>query len=142
MSSTYLSIHTSVVFQIQQHCLEQLPAEGCGILAGSGHIIDHFFPIPNLDDSPSSFQFEPHAYLNTVRHMRQEKLDWIGVVHSHPNAPPYPSARDLANWHYPEKSYWILSLQKDQYRLCAYQIKEGQITPLLYEVLSTSDSPS
>ncbi len=135
-----LSIHASVVCQIQQHCLEELPAEGCGILAGSGQVIDRFFPIPNLDNSPDSFQFEPRAYINTVRLMRQEKLDWIGVVHSHPNAPPYPSARDLANWHYPEKSYWILSLEEAPYSLCAYQIKEGQIIPLQYEILSTSNS--
>lgn len=138
MASTYLSIRAPVILKMKQYCQEQLPAEGCGILAGSNQIISRFFPIPNQDNSPSSFQFEPRTYLNTIRLMREERLDWLGVVHSHPSAPPYPSARDIANWHYPQKSYWILSLKDNQYSLSAYLIENGQITPLLYQVLASS----
>jgi proteasome lid subunit RPN8/RPN11 len=130
-----LSIRAAVVDQLRQHCLNQLPNEACGILAGQDQEITHFFPIPNLDQSPCSFQFEPRTYLDTIREMRKQELDWIGVVHSHPNMEPVPSAKDLANWHYPEKSYWILSLKGEQSRLSAYYIQKEKVVPVMYQII-------
>jgi len=135
MASSYLSIWGPVVEQIHHYLRQQCPKEGCGILAGHGQEITHFFPIPNLDDSPHSFSFEPQAYLRTIRQLREQQLEWIGVVHSHPTTEPYPSARDIANWHYPEKSYWICSLKQGHCRLSAYYIRHQQVIPIMYQII-------
>lgn len=136
MTISQISIQARVIREVQGHCLRQLPQEGCGILAGRKKQITCFFPIPNQDHSPDTFSFEPRTYLDTIRKMRTKKLDWLGVVHSHPETEPYPSSLDIANWHYPELSYWILSLKSQRCRLSAYIIQNGHVTPISYRIVT------
>lgn len=136
MAVSHLAIQMQVILHIRHHCQEALPEEGCGILAGSDCAITHFFPIPNQDASPRSFSFEPRAYLEAIRRMRNEGLTWLGIVHSHPQTDPIPSARDISQWHYPDLTHWILSLKEKEPRLSAYRIQNGRVTPVIYQVLA------
>ncbi|WP_169713820.1 Mov34/MPN/PAD-1 family protein [Paludifilum halophilum] len=140
MVSSHLSIQVRVIRAVHWHCLQLLPKEGCGILAGQAPTITRFFPIPNRDNSNQTFSFDPRAYLDTIRKMRREGLDWLGIVHSHPDTEPYPSARDITHWHYPELSHWILSLRDRRPRLSAYYIQHGRVIPVMYQVLTDRDS--
>ena len=38
----------------------------------------------------------------------------MGIYHSHPNSGVIPSPHDVAGFHYPEASYWIISLRKSR----------------------------
>ncbi|MDA8354249.1 MAG: M67 family metallopeptidase [Firmicutes bacterium] len=134
MAIPTITIGADVIRELEAHCLREKPFEGCGILAGSGNRITRFFPIPNRDRSPHSFSFEPRAYLSTLKQVRQEQLELLGIVHSHPCTDPHPSTRDIREWHYPQLISWILSLKGDQPRLSAYYIRDGQVIPVIYLV--------
>ncbi|MDR6226111.1 M67 family metallopeptidase [Desmospora profundinema] len=136
MASTLITIQARVIQLMEAHCQQELPREACGILAGNGQEITRFFPIPNQDSSPQSFSFEPRAFLEALKIMRREQLEWLGILHSHPRTDPYPSDRDISHWHYPELISWILSFHDHPPRLSAYHIKHGRVVPVLYEVVS------
>ena len=50
---------------------ETASQRGVRNLGRANQEITRFFPIPNLDQSPHSFQFEPRTYLNTIREIRK-----------------------------------------------------------------------
>lgn len=135
MKPSYLSIHTHVIDQIKRYCMDQYPMEGYGFLAGSAFVITHFFPIPCQNTSPCSLQFEPEAYLHVIKQIRQLDLQWLGVVHSHPLSPAYPTSRDQMGWNFHDKSFWILSLKDQHVRLCAYYIQNQKVIPMIYHII-------
>ncbi|SFI89516.1 Mov34/MPN/PAD-1 family protein [Thermoflavimicrobium dichotomicum] len=135
MPLSYFSIDSHVIKDIENYCHSQLPFQGYGILAGQAQRITHFFPITNTNACPCSFEFDPRAYLEIIKKLRDHRLDWIGIVHSHPLTEAYPSIRDLNQWCYQEKSCWILSFKEKELKLCAYYIQSGQVTPIIYEIL-------
>jgi proteasome lid subunit RPN8/RPN11 len=134
---SHLSIRASVIHQIRTYCCERMPLEGYGILAGQAMEISHFFPIPCQTDGPCTFAFEPRAYLETLKQMRNDQLDWLGIVHSHPLTNAYPSARDLKSWHFSDKSCWIFSCKDPDYQLSAYYIHKNKVIPIMYEIIGT-----
>lgn len=142
MALSTLSIQRDVIRRIEKHCRQEWPWEGCGILAGHGREITRFFPISNQDASPHSFSFEPRAYLEALKEMRRLGLGFLGIVHSHPCSDPWPSTKDIREWHYPELTSWILSLKNDEPRLSAYCIQNGEVVPVMYLVSGTTSDPS
>jgi proteasome lid subunit RPN8/RPN11 len=58
--------------------------------------------------------------------MHKEGHRWLGVLHTHPAAPPVPSSLDQTHWHYPQLSFWILSFSGEQPELRAYQWHSGR----------------
>ncbi|WP_425462715.1 Mov34/MPN/PAD-1 family protein [Melghirimyces algeriensis] len=123
--------------QLIKHCIQELPFEGCGILAGKGQRITRFYPVPNQDRSTCSFSFEPKAYLKNLKQMDDKGLSLLGILHSHPHSDPYPSTRDILEWHYPDVSNWILSLKRDKPHLSACFIRNGQVFPIHYHVMES-----
>lgn len=135
---SYLSIRLSVIDQIRNHCIKRLPMEGYGILAGQASEITHFFSIPNTNSSPCTLEFEPRAYLDTIKKIRDFRLEWLGVVHSHPFTHAYPSTRDITSWNFPNKSCWIISLKGSDFHLSAYYIEKNEVIPIMYHITGTS----
>lgn len=131
---SFLSIQISVIDQIRDYFLSCLPYEGYGILAGTTTEITHFFPIPNQDQSPCSFQFDPKVYLETIKQMKSQQLSCLGVVHSHPSIPAFPSSRDLQQWCFPHKSFWVYSFKNGEDDLSAYYIDQEHVTPIIYQI--------
>jgi proteasome lid subunit RPN8/RPN11 len=134
-SSHHLSIHCNVINELSKYCYDQLPLEGYGFLAGTGREITHFFPLKTLDDSPCSFGYPPESYWETIKKIRNAQLTWMGIAHSHPHLPAYPSERDAKYWDRPELSCWVLSFREQEEKLSAFQLQMGQIHPLIYEII-------
>ncbi|SDX04208.1 Proteasome lid subunit RPN8/RPN11, contains Jab1/MPN metalloenzyme (JAMM) motif [Marininema mesophilum] len=129
-----ITIKRGVVQALQEYCTQQLPQEGCGILAGMGPEISRFYPVVNQDESSQSYSFEPRSYIHALKEMRDSKLDWLGIVHSHPNTAAVPSSRDIQEWHHPELMCWILSIKEDP-KLSAFLIRGGTFTPVSYQIV-------
>ncbi|MBA4542170.1 MULTISPECIES: Mov34/MPN/PAD-1 family protein [Thermoactinomyces] len=134
MKPSFLTIHSYVIEQMKEYCLNQYPHQGYGFLAGHGSVITHFFPIPGQNSGPCFLDFEPRAYFEAVKKIRSLQLEWLGVLHSHPLSDAYPSARDRSGWHFVHKSFWILSLKDKQVQLGAYYIKKNQAIPIIYKI--------
>ncbi|MFM1653708.1 Mov34/MPN/PAD-1 family protein [Brevibacillus sp. B_LB10_24] len=106
---------------------EALPYEYSALLAGRGATITCHFANVSETAATETFSWSGPALLTTLQLLRERELRWLGCVHTHPRTPAIPSAADHAGWHYPELSYWILSLARpDQPELKLYQMAGGR----------------
>jgi proteasome lid subunit RPN8/RPN11 len=85
------------------HARAELPAECCGLLAGTvtdgiGHVTHHL-PLVNALKSPTEYESEPRSMLAAQKAIRASGTQELAVYHSHPTSEPIPSRRDL------ERSY-------------------------------------
>jgi proteasome lid subunit RPN8/RPN11 len=73
------------------------PLECCGLLFGTGDVIDYFEPAINVSGAPErAFEIDPVTLIAAERAMRQGGNTIIGYYHSHPNGRAEPSPRDAA----------------------------------------------
>jgi [CysO sulfur-carrier protein]-S-L-cysteine hydrolase len=80
------------------HAKAELPAESCGLLAGTiadgvGRVTLHL-PLVNALASPTEYESEPRSMLAAHKAMRAAGVDVLAVYHSHPTSEPVPSRRD------------------------------------------------
>ena len=108
------------MFQITQAVLEEMlghaknamPLECCGLLAGEALLADELLPCTNENRSPTSFSIAPVELFDSFRRLRRASRRLLGIYHSHPGGPEYPSRRDADEFEYPEAGYWIISLHR------------------------------
>lgn len=101
-------------------CEKAYPDEACGLLVGPvpdgfdaigrAVTVDEARPLPNGWDASAKtnrYLIDPRALAKIEAELSGSGRGIVGVFHSHPNAPAWPSPFDLANaW--PCASYWIL----------------------------------
>ena len=80
------------------HLRAALPAEGCGLLAGTvtdgvGRVTLHL-PLVNALNSSTEYESEPRSMFAAHKAMRAAGVDVLAVYHSHPTSPPVPSRTD------------------------------------------------
>lgn len=90
-------------FQLIKSAAYSTPGrEACGILVGhvlhDTAIIEQARPIKNIADNDSSFIMDPQEYLaaimDTDYYSDTPKYTLLGIYHTHPNFPGYPSSID------------------------------------------------
>ena len=93
-----LSIPRPVFEAVLSHARAELPAECCGLLAGTmadgiGRVTLHL-PLVNALTSPTEYESDPRSMLAAHKAMRASGTDVLAVYHSHPTSEPIPSRRD------------------------------------------------
>lgn len=112
-------ISEEALLDMVSHLYACVPREGCGLLFGTKtagkygeYIVRRFEPCANRASEPlRRFVLDPAAW---VRHALSPEL--LGIVHSHPSAPPYPSQEDIKQLqHFGAliPLYWIVSTSGD-----------------------------
>jgi len=102
--------------------------EVCGLLAGTDLRIDKVYRMANTDEKPETGYFmDPKEQLITMKKIRKQGLELLGVYHSHPGSPAYPSPRDVEQAFYSEVSYLIVSLLKKKLEVRSFKIEAGKI---------------
>jgi proteasome lid subunit RPN8/RPN11 len=103
------------------------PQETGGILGGHDNTILGVLPIANkATDKPSeTFSITSEDVERAYHFLVKNKLEFLGVYHTHPRGVPYPSVQDLA---YNQKYLFIIGL-RDRYNpeFYAYRIEGKQI---------------
>ena len=95
---------------IIEHAVQSDKLEVCGILAGRAGQIEKVYQMKNVSDKPElCYLMDPAEQFKVMKAMRQDKLEMVGIYHSHPNSEAYPSARDVELAFYPEVLYVIIS---------------------------------
>ncbi len=103
--------------------------EACGILAGKNATVERVYKMTNTSDKPETCYFmDPKEQLNVMKDIRNSGLEMLGIYHSHPASPAYPSAKDVELAFYPEAIYIIVSLQVGEPSFKAFKIVEGKIS--------------
>lgn len=97
-----------------EHARREYPLECCGLLSGSGWAIDGIQTTGNQRQSRSEFSIPVEELFAFFRGLRRSGKEHLGIYHSHPTSRSLPSSRDVAEFHYPEVSYWIVSLQGEE----------------------------
>lgn len=133
---TKLSIDGKVVKRLFAEGKEALPNEYSALLAGDGAHITRHFPASPAGMTMHTFAWDGPALISALADMRKERAAWLGVLHTHPRSQPIPSRADLAGWHYPALSYWILSFPSGVPDLRVYQLADGRFIQREYEITS------
>ncbi len=132
-------IHSKVLEEIIEHARRVCPLECCGLLSGSAETIDEARPTPNQWDSPTRFSVPSQELFAFFKELRQTGRRHLGVYHSHPRSEGLPSARDEAEFHYPEVSYWIISLQGDEPDVSCFQWRRKAFEKVPFQVILGPD---
>jgi proteasome lid subunit RPN8/RPN11 len=108
--------------------------ECCGLLAGRDAVISVMLPAQNALASATAYEIEPRELFSLFRWMREERLDHLGIYHSHPQGENAPSRPDLEQAFYPDAAYFIVSpLAEAPKPIRAFRIADGRAIELAIE---------
>lgn len=122
-----------------QHARHTYPLECCGLLSGSGEAIDRVRKTSNQSRSSKEFSVPPEELFAFFKELRQTGRRHLGIYHSHPWSESLPSDRDEAECHYPEVSYWIISLKTDEPDVGCFKWHQGGFERVPFRVVPSPD---
>lgn len=96
--------------RIIDHCISELPNEGCGLLAMSGDEIVDVYPTSNEDQSPRSYTVPPGEHFAALTDAEARGWRLGGVFHSHPSGPAQMSDEDRDKALEPSWVYLVVGL--------------------------------
>ncbi|MDI6771463.1 MAG: M67 family metallopeptidase [bacterium] len=128
-----LEIGLAQAVAIVYHARQQFPNECCGLVAGRGSRIERVFWGTNVESSPFTYRLDPHEQLRFFTELDALAMELLGIYHSHPRSPAYPSQTDVTQAFYPEAAYLIVSLPSAdapaaEVEVRAFRIVGGVIT--------------
>ena len=127
MATQIISITNGVRVEIEGHALQAQPSECCGLLSGEDGVITDLHRLRNTSEKPETRYFaSPEDLFSAMRRIREAGQKLMGVYHSHPRTPAYPSASDVEMAFYPEAIYFIVSLEPG-IELRAFRIEGSRI---------------
>jgi proteasome lid subunit RPN8/RPN11 len=130
-----LEIVSSVLDTMTAHARDEAPNECCGLLVGTPSRIEESVRTKNLAASPSRFLVDPREHIALNRRLRDSGRQVVGAYHSHVHSAAEPSPSDVAEAHYPEFVYVIVSLAEPQHAAVgAYRVEDGRVTAVALEV--------
>jgi proteasome lid subunit RPN8/RPN11 len=109
------------------HCLDGLPLEACGLLAGQGEQVCEAYPATNAARSARVYTVEPRDLLIADRAAEAAGLSLIGAWHSHTHSPAYPSPTDVVQAPDPDWHYVIVSLSDLEPVVRSYRVVAGAV---------------
>lgn len=111
-----------------KHARAEAPLEAGGLLAGSDSTVERVYPVRNVDRSETSFLLDPEEQYRVFVEIEALGQELVGIYHSHPRGPAYPSARDVDMAYYPDAVYVIVSLAGHRPEVRAFRIRDGVVT--------------
>lgn len=117
------------------HARRDAPHECVGALGGhvcgADFVARALYPLPNVAPEPErAYLAGPESFLRAMRAMREGCMTLVGLYHSHPRGPAWPSETDRRLAAYPVP-YLIADLRGGTLR--AYLLPEGGEVPLSRE---------
>jgi proteasome lid subunit RPN8/RPN11 len=113
----------SLAEQLIAHAREVAPDEACGLAGLRGTRVVALRPTRNAAATPRvRFTLDDDGYREIIR-LEREGLD-VGIYHSHPASPAYPSATDRAEMSatWPDSVQLMVTLTSEPPELNAYRI--------------------
>ena len=83
---------------LANHADNEKPNESCAILFGTidgqKTTVKEIFLTKNIDKSPVNFTISNEQLIKCYKTAEEEKMEVVGIFHSHPNSEAYPSDTD------------------------------------------------
>ena len=125
-----LRLTTAVHARMVAHCLDGLPAEACGLLAGDPAMAKavRCYPTRNTAASARVYTVDPLDHLKADRDAEAHGMEILGVFHSHTHTEAYPSPTDVGQAPDPGWHYVIVSLRDGPPTVRSFRIVGGEVT--------------
>jgi len=131
MPNQTIQVRAGVLEHMTAHAVAEAPLECCGLLVGTPSCIDECVPTTNVEASRVRYQVDPREHLQLQRTLRGTPRAIVGSYHSHPSSSPLPSPSDVAEAHYPEFLYAIVSLVTPKNpEIRVFRIHSGNVVPV------------
>jgi len=113
--------------QITAHARREAPVEACGYLAGTGDDILYYFPMTNTEKKTDHFRLDPREQFAAWKEARNRGLNILGIYHSHPSSPAWPSEEDIRLAYDPTLVYVIVSIMEGKRTMRGFRITKGSV---------------
>jgi len=120
--------------EMRQQVTADIPLESCGLLAGSGDIVQRVISVPNALKSATRYRFSPSAQLAAFEQIEQDGFEMLAIYHSHLKGPPHPSPTDIAEAFYPVV-YIIWSPENEVWQARGFLIENGIFIDVPLEIV-------
>ncbi|WP_202882128.1 Mov34/MPN/PAD-1 family protein [Candidatus Manganitrophus noduliformans] len=143
-----LQIPKTLIDEMIAHAQAEAPNECCGLLSGKENVVSEIYQIGNLPaDDPAiadlkvppdrrfRYVMDPKEQLRAFKAMRKSGTELLGIYHSHPHSPAYPSATDVRLAFYTDTYYLIISLEKEKPEIRTFRIIDQKISEATIAVL-------
>lgn len=132
-----LTIRKTDLERIYRHCDQEYPNEACGVLAGHLGKVEKVYSLKSEMPSPQFYRIDSKEHFRVLREMRERGQELVGIYHSHPEVPAYPSGQDVELAYYTDAVYVIVSLQDRKNPVVrGFRIVTGTITEVPVEIMS------
>ena len=111
--------------EMLHHVAEHMPLESCGLLAGKDGRVEKVIPVRNQAQSPVRFVMDPYEQLRAFEWIEANRLELVGIFHSHPAGPETASAADIDQAAY-EVVHVIWSHLNDRWKARGFWIQGGR----------------
>ena len=132
-----IEIEQRVLQEMIGHAQVEYPLECCGLLSGVDPLIDEVTPTANLARRPCEFFIAPQDLFACMRRVRSESRQFLGIYHSHISSAAFPSERDVAEFHYHDVSYWIVSLEEPSPDIHCFVWRESEFSEIKFKTRRT-----
>ena len=120
-----------------EHVRQLWPEEACGLLAGSGGVIERVYLIENVQHSRYEYSMDPTQQINAMLEIEAAGWEVCAIFHSHPAGPAQPSQTDIDRAYYPDAVYVILApIAGREWSLRGFEIDAGQAQEVPIELTS------
>lgn len=109
-----------------EHALREAPNECCGLLLGKHGSITSLAAIKSDPPAPDAYWMDPVQQIEAFTAMEQRGEELVGIYHSHPKGPSFPSGADLELAFHPDAVYFIINLaETTQPAIRAFVLRSG-----------------
>lgn len=122
------------VREIERHVALHAPLEACGLLAGKNDRVEHVLFVRNQAESPVRFVMDPVEQLRAFDWIDAQRLDLLGIFHSHPAGPETVSPTDIAEAAYPVV-YVVCSQTGGGWKLRGFWIEDDEVVEIVLQVV-------
>ena len=117
--------------ELLDHARTAAPEECCGMVVGSGDLIDESVRMRNVAaDRAMRYRVDPAEHIALNRRLRGTGRVVMGAYHSHPRGSAVPSDTDRSEALYPEFIWLIVSLAPPDGRIAAFSMTDGGVREL------------
>jgi proteasome lid subunit RPN8/RPN11 len=127
-----LIIPGDILIGMTEYVASRVPLEACGLLAGRDDRVEKMIGVQNQAQSPVRFVMDPYEQLRAFEWIESNRLDLLGIFHSHPAGPETVSPTDMAEAAY-EAVHVILSWNGGGWIARGFWIENGAATDVTLE---------
>jgi proteasome lid subunit RPN8/RPN11 len=133
----HVRISSFVIAGMFKHARKDQRKECSGLLAGREGVITTIFPARNVHPKPeTAYEIAPKQLFRLFRKIRGQRLEFLGIYHSHPSGENSPSPTDIERAFYPDAAYFVISPRLTTGKhVRAFRIRNARAEELRLEIV-------